>query len=174
MSILWRALITFPLALAAGIVGLEAMLAVSDPMALKEGMRRPTPQIHQAPRQSKPEQPLQKVAAPMPPAPARRPPGCQSEYYALFRKGGALACARNPTPLLAHWGPPSADWFRLRGGEFQVSGELLGSPSRCACLEQEAPYVPEPKASPPISQVVYNAEALPIARWVCADRCNHD
>lgn len=119
-------------------------------------------------------QSVEPVHTASPPPRAESETACRSEYYAVFRTGTEPACARNPTNLMANWGPPSAGWFRTFGGEFRVTSDAISSVGRCACLATQPSY-DEAKArngTAPMDRILFDGRSVSIDKWVCADACN--
>lgn len=100
-------------------------------------------------------------------------PVCGSDFYAVFDANPIQICVRNPTPLMAHWGPPSPAWFRSLGGEFRSQRADAAPPGLCACLAEQHGYktadgTPGPS---PINHILFENTQRPIAKWVCGDPC---
>lgn len=96
---------------------------------------------------------------------------CESAYYAIFNTAEGTACARNPTPLMSHWGPPSAEWFRSQGGRFEVRPRDTTSRDLCACLASQGETAAQEGVSSPVETLFYGERLTAINRWVCADNC---
>ena len=100
-------------------------------------------------------------------------PVCGSDFYAVFDANPTKTCIRNPTPLMAHWGPPSPAWFRSLGGEFRSQRADTAPPGLCACLAEQHGYkatdgTPGPS---PIDHILFENARTPIIKWVCGDPC---
>lgn len=100
-------------------------------------------------------------------------PACSSDFYAVFDTDSSQTCVRNPTPLMAHWGPPSPSWFRLLGGEFHSQRVDATPPGLCACLAVQNGYQPADSAQGlnPIDHILFENTQTPITKWVCGDPC---
>lgn len=101
---------------------------------------------------------------------AVKPAACHSDYYAVFDTASGPACVRNPTNLVAHWGPPSPSWFRTLGGQFRADSDDRASSKACACLSAQSAYQ-HTTGLAPIRHIIYNDQKRTISKWVCADSC---
>lgn len=158
-------------AIGAGVVIQEGILTLSIP--LSEQATTATETVMAPPRPL--TQPPHLEAAPKSEASPSQPThaSCTTYYYAMFKTDKGNACARNPTLIMAHWGPPTDEWFRTRGGRFEVAAGDLASQSLCACLEARTAYSLQAgrSASEPAHRVHYGGHAIEIEKWVCADDC---
>jgi len=98
---------------------------------------------------------------------------CGTDFYAVFEVNATPTCIRNPTPLMAHWGPPSPAWFRSLGGGFHSTGEDTTPANLCACLSKQSGYEPgkSTRGDWPIDHVLFGDILVPINKWVCGDPC---
>lgn len=96
---------------------------------------------------------------------------CHSSYYAVFDTKSGPDCVRNPTNLMAHWGPPSPSWFRTLGGEFRASATDAVPSQTCTCLTAQSGYQ-YTAGLEPVHRIIFDGEPRHISKWVCGDPCS--
>jgi hypothetical protein len=173
---MWLSILrTMALAMVAVLVSLlafEGILAITLP-TVETASPAKTPIVNNSPTT---------IPPPAPPELRSSEPGglaqqatCHSDYYAVFSTEHGPVCAKNPTSLMPHWGPPSQGWFWRSDGQFQLArDDALAPAAQCACLVHQPAYQRPAHGltGEPVDTLVYDRKAAKIQKWVCADACD--
>ncbi|HED12302.1 MAG TPA: hypothetical protein ENI62_01355 [Gammaproteobacteria bacterium] len=157
------------LSVSISLVAFEGILTIALPP-----MEKPGAELAQIVDQSSNEAPIVVAAPPVSEKEnGMQNPACSSDFYAVFDADSSQTCVRNPTPLMAQWGPPSASWFRSLGGEFHSQRADTTPSGLCACLAAQNGYQSADRAQGlnPIDQILFENTQIPITKWVCGDPC---
>ena len=86
---------------------------------------------------------------------------CHSDYYAVFSTEHGPVCAKNPTSLMPHWGPPSQGGFGAQAGSSSLPATMRWHLQHSARVWS---------TSPPISDQHTVSLESPLTPWCMTER----